>query len=68
MNPNRLKAKVTQSELKTTILKAKQSFIFVGLFSFFINLLQLTSPLYMLQLYDRVMASRSESTLWLLTL
>ena len=68
MNPNRSKAKVTQSELKTTILKAKQSFIFVGLFSFFINLLQLTSPLYMLQLYDRVMASRSESTLWLLTL
>ena len=67
MNPNRLKAKVTQSELKTTILKAKQSFIFVGLFSFFINLLQLTSPLYMLQLYDRVMVSRSESTLWLLT-
>ncbi|MBP9613613.1 MAG: type I secretion system permease/ATPase, partial [Sulfurospirillum sp.] len=58
---------VTQSELKTTILKAKQSFIFVGLFSFFINLLQLTSPLYMLQLYDRVMVSRSESTLWLLT-
>ncbi len=67
MNPNRLKSKVTQSELKTTILKAKQSFVFVGLFSFFINLLQLTSPLYMLQLYDRVMASRSESTLWLLT-
>ena len=67
MNPNRLKAKVTQSELKTTILNAKQSFIFVGLFSFFINLLQLTSPLYMLQLYDRVMVSRSESTLWLLT-
>ena len=67
MNPNRLKAKVTQSELKTTILKAKQSFIFVGFFSFFINLLQLTSPLYMLQLYDRVMVSRSESTLWLLT-
>lgn len=67
MNPNRLKSKVTQSELKATILKAKQSFIFVGLFSFFINLLQLTSPLYMLQLYDRVMVSRSESTLWLLT-
>lgn len=56
------------SELKKTILKAKKSFIFVGVFSFFINLLQLTSPMYMLQLYDRVMASRSESTLWFLTL
>jgi len=56
------------TELKKTILKAKKSFIFVGVFSFFINLLQLTSPLYMLQLYDRVMVSRSESTLWFLTL
>ena len=62
----RIPNKVT--ELKKTILKAKKSFIFVGMFSFFINLLQLTSPLYMLQLYDRVMVSRSESTLWFLTL
>jgi len=62
----RIPNKVT--ELKKTILKAKKSFIFVGVFSFFINLLQLTSPLYMLQLYDRVMVSRSESTLWFLTL
>ncbi len=48
--------------------RLKNSFLFVGLFSFFINLLQLTSPLYMLQLYDRVLASRSESTLLFLTL
>jgi ATP-binding cassette subfamily C protein EexD len=63
-----MKTKPNVSELKQTIMRAKKSFIFVGLFSFFINLLQLTSPLYMLQLYDRVMVSRSESTLWLLTL
>lgn len=68
MSPNRQKKQHKVSELQQTILKAKKSFIFVGFFSLFINLLQLTSPLYMLQLYDRVMASRSESTLILLTL
>ncbi|MBX3680387.1 type I secretion system permease/ATPase [Cognatazoarcus halotolerans] len=37
-------------------------------FSFFINLLMLTSSIYMLQVYDRVLASRSEYTLLYLTL
>ena len=35
----------------------------VGLFSFFVNALMLTGPLYMLQVYDRVLGSRSEETL-----
>ncbi len=35
----------------------------VGLFSVFVNLLLLTGPLYMLQVYDRVLGSRSEATL-----
>lgn len=35
----------------------------VGLFSVFANLLQLTGSLYMLQVYDRVLGSRSEATL-----
>ena len=35
----------------------------VGLFSVFVNLLMLTGPLFMLQVYDRVLASRSEATL-----
>ena len=34
-----------------------------GLFSIFINLLALTGPLFMLQIYDRVLGSRSEETL-----
>jgi ATP-binding cassette, subfamily C, bacterial len=32
-------------------------------FSIFVNLLMLTGPLYMLQVYDRVLGSRSEATL-----
>ena len=36
--------------------------------SFFINVLMLASPLYMLQIYDRVLTSRSTDTLLFLTL
>ncbi|MDI3338346.1 type I secretion system permease/ATPase [Defluviimonas aestuarii] len=35
----------------------------VGLFSAFVNLLMLTGPIFMLQVYDRVLGSRSEETL-----
>ena len=40
----------------------------IVVFSLFINLLLLAVPLYMLQIYDRVLSSRSEQTLILLTL
>lgn len=40
----------------------------VGIFSFFANMLMLTGPLYMLQVYDRVLGSRSEETLVALSL
>ncbi|HKJ63372.1 MAG TPA: type I secretion system permease/ATPase, partial [Hyphomicrobiales bacterium] len=40
----------------------------VGLFSCVINLLMLTGPLFMLQVYDRVLASGSVPTLVLLAL
>lgn len=36
---------------------------FVAVFSIFVNLLTLTGPLFMLQVYDRVLTSRSEETL-----
>lgn len=38
------------------------------IFSIFVNLLMLTGPLYMLQVYDRVLGSRSEETLVALSL
>ena len=39
----------------------------LAIFSCFVNVLMLTGPLYMLQVYDRVLSSRSESTLVALT-
>lgn len=61
------KQKTINSELKESILISKKSFIVVAFFSLFINLLMLVPPLYMLQLYDRVITSRSEETLIMLT-
>ncbi len=43
------------------------AFIATAIFSFFINLLMFTTPLYMLQMYDRVLGSRNETTLVMLT-
>ncbi len=54
-------------EIKGT-LKAGGDLVFsIALFSAIVNLLMLTGPLYMLQLYDRVLASRSVHTLIALT-
>ncbi len=39
----------------------------IGIFSIFINLLKLATPIYLLQLLDRVIASRSHETLIMLT-
>lgn len=46
---------------------ARAAFIVVGIFSFFLNLLYLVTPLYMMQVYDRVLASGSRPTLFYLT-
>lgn len=57
-----------QSELKKLLLLSRKSFLYVALFSFFINLLFLTPTLYMLQVYDRVVGSGSVSTLVMISL
>jgi ATP-binding cassette subfamily C protein EexD len=56
------------SELARVIIGFKQAFLYIGLFSFIINLLMLVPSIYMLQVYDRVMMSRSNETLFMLTL
>ena len=51
------------TELSAALKRSRRAFIGVGIFSAVINLLMLTGPLYMLQVYDRVLLSRSMSTL-----
>ncbi len=54
--------------LKTALWSYRKSFFFVGFISLFINLSMLVPPLYMLQVYDRVLSSRSTETLIMLSL
>jgi len=54
-------------QIREYILKCKQFFIYAGIFSFVINLLVLIPMFYMLQIYDRVLSSRSVETLVMLT-
>ena len=51
-----------------TLRQSKQSFIAIGIFSCFINLLMLVPSFYMLQVYDRVVSTGSQATLLMLTL
>jgi len=53
--------------LKASLNACRREFWTVGLFSGVVNLLQLTVSIYMLQLFDRVYATQSFDTLWLLT-
>jgi PrtD family type I secretion system ABC transporter len=52
-----------QSELSRAMRRCRAAFIGVGLFSMLINVLMLTAPLFMLQVYDRVLPSHSVPTL-----
>ena len=57
-----------RAELRAARREARGLYWTVGLFSMFANLLMLTGPMYMLQVYDRVLGSKSEETLIALSL
>ena len=52
-----------QQELRKARGQAWRLYGAVGIFSFAVNMLMLTGPLFMMQVYDRVLASRSVETL-----
>jgi len=56
------------SEMRLALQGLRNAFITVAVFSGFVNVLMLAPSLYMLQVYDRVLGSRNETTLWVLTL
>lgn len=57
-----------RNPLNAILWRFRREFYVVGLFSLVVNMLLLTPTLYMLQLFDRVMISRSELTLLLVSL
>ncbi len=54
--------------VETAWAALRKGFVAVALFSLFLNLLMLAGPLYMLQVYDRVLTSQNMDTLIALTL
>jgi PrtD family type I secretion system ABC transporter len=56
------------TELNRALQNARPAVVVAVIFSLFINLLALVSPLYMLQVYDRVLSSRNTLTLLFITL
>ena len=56
-----------EAELRAARRESRMLYWAVGIFSFFVNTLMLTGPLYMMNVYDRVLGSRSLETLIALT-
>lgn len=56
------------TDLQRALKACQSSFVSVGFFSMFVNLLMLVPPMYMLQVYDRVLTTQSIDTLIMLTL
>ncbi|MFT5271369.1 MAG: ABC-type protease/lipase transport system fused ATPase/permease subunit, partial [bacterium] len=52
-----------RTELVEARMQSRGLYWMVAVFSFFVNMLMLTGPLYMLNVYDRVLGSRSLETL-----
>ena len=54
--------------MRSFLKKFLTYFVAAGIFSFFLNLFLLTPSLYMLQVYDRVLGSKSVDTLYFITM
>ncbi len=61
------KFQIPKDEIAQALLGFKSAFRTVGVFSAIINLILLVPSIYMLQVYDRVLPSRNETTLLMLT-
>ena len=55
-------------EIRGVLARCRRSFVAVAVFSCGINVLFLAPAVYMLQVYDRVLTSGSQATLFMLTL
>lgn len=65
---NRMRQMVPKNEITEALLQFKKTFHSIGAFTACINLLMLVPSIYMMQVYDRVLASHNETTLYMLSL
>ena len=63
-----IKGFFARSELTATLWAFRREFLVVGVFSMVANVLMLVPTIYMLQVFDRVLVSRSELTLLVVSL
>jgi ATP-binding cassette subfamily C exporter for protease/lipase len=64
----KLKLQIPHNEIWQALLEFKSEILTVGAFSAIINMLMLVPSIYMLQVYDRVLGSKNDITLLMLTL
>lgn len=64
----RMRKAIPQNEIMEALLKFKKTFHSIGAFTACVNLLMLVPSIYMMQVYDRVLASHNEFTLYMLSL
>jgi ATP-binding cassette subfamily C protein/ATP-binding cassette subfamily C protein EexD len=67
LNPG-MPDRMPETVLSQAVASSRGQLIAVGLFSGVVNMLQLTVSLYMMQVFDRVLGTRSIDTLYYLTL
>jgi ATP-binding cassette, subfamily C, bacterial exporter for protease/lipase len=65
---NRMRQMIPQNEITEALLKFKKTFHSIGAFTAGINLLMLVPSIYMMQVYDRVLASQNDFTLLMLSI
>jgi ATP-binding cassette subfamily C exporter for protease/lipase len=63
-----LRNRIPKNEITQALLEFKKAFRSIGIFTACINLLMLVPSIYMMQVYDRVLASRNDFTLLMLSL
>ena len=66
--PNRFKQMIPKNEITEALFAFKKAFYTIGAFTACINLLMLVPAIYMMEVYDRVLASQNENTLFVLTI
>lgn len=65
---NRFRQLMPKNEITEALVKFKRVFYTIAIFTACVNILMLVPSIYMLEVYDRVLASRNETTLYMLSL